>query len=244
MFKFEPITNFFGDDFNVNDGVEQIKERVLLYGYTENHGGMDLISGSYLAMILNKIKPTSFFESGIWRGFSSMIFDQINTYGAQHFMFDPGLRDANFVQALKYKVDKGNYHDADIGSSYFSSLGRGGTFFFDDHQDQFERLLTAYARGAKYVIFDDNYMYGGGGHHSLFDHFRDGNNQDLMNLIINKAYVVRPLLRVDKGVEPLYLEQHDYLKDLIVCDENYQWLTLLELNVNPSVTKSQGEISI
>ena len=242
IFKFEPITNFFDNDFDINNGINAIKENVSQYGYAENSGGMDLVSGAYLYLILDKLRPIQFVESGIWRGFSSMIFDQINTYGGSHFLFDPGVRDVNFMNDLKYKVNNGKYHDTDIGSSLFSSLGRGATFFFDDHQDHLERLLTAYARGAKYVIFDANYMFGGGGHNSLFDHFRDERNQLLINAIIKKAYVARPLLRNDKGIEPLYSDQNSFSKDLTICDDNYQWLTLLELNLNPSVTKSQGEI--
>lgn len=236
------MSDFLGENFDLLAGVNDIREKTILCGYEKNPGGMDVVSGGYLYLILKKIQPMLFLESGIWRGYSSMIFDSINDYGASHYLFDPGIRDANFMNLLKYKVNKGHYHDADIGSSLFSSIGRNGTFFFDDHQDQLERLLIAFSRGAKYAIFDDNYMFGGGGHSSLFDHFRQGRNSTLLNAIVDSVYIAQPLLTKNKGIEPLFNTENEIDIDLIKYDANFQWLTLVKLKEIDSISKSQGSI--
>jgi hypothetical protein len=87
-------------------------------------------------------------------------------------------------------------------------------------------------------------MFGGGGHNSLFDHFRNGNNVNIMKSLIKKAYIVSPLLKRDKGIDPLFDNEDNIDKEYILCDENYQWLTLVELNQNVSITKSQGQLTI
>jgi hypothetical protein len=246
MKNFKLISEFMGEDFNLIESISKIKESISRYGLIENQGGMDLVSGAYLFMILSKIKTDLFIESGIWRGFSSLIFDLASqNNGAQHYLFDPGCKDLNFMKQLKFKNQNGKYYGEDVGSSLFSSLGRDATFFFDDHQDQLERLLVAYLRGAKYVIFDDNYMFGSGGHHSIFDHFRDNKNKELFDLIVKNMYVAQPILNKNKGVQPLYesIEEIHNL-EVVSCDNNYQWLTLIELNPLHTSLKSQGQISI
>ena len=156
------IRNFLGDDFDFFNAYVEFKSKALKTRFIDNEGGMDLVEGTWLYSILQKIKPMCFIESGVWRGFSSWIFDEVNDYCAKHILYDPGFFESGFNNLLKHKVANGHYFYEDFGSTRFSGVAKNATIFFDDHQDYLERLLLSYSRGAKYAIFDDNYFFGGG----------------------------------------------------------------------------------
>ena len=243
------IRLFLGEDFNYQKKFEEFKIKANNSYFTENEGGLDFVGGAWLYSILQKIKPKRFIECGVWRGFSSWVFNEINNYNAMHILFDPGFAEKGFNNLLKFRVEKGTYLYQDFGSTQFSGIAKDATIFFDDHQDYLERLFLSYSRGAKYVIFDDNYFFGGGGHHSLMDHFRNDLNCELFKIVVKAIYVVPPLLLSNRGIQPFYLNNYSDGKFFIDSnnvneDKNYNWMTLVELNLCPTSPKSQGQVCL
>ena len=76
MLMIEDRLNSLFDLFSIDDFLESVasvKSDCELCGFSDNKGGIDIIAGSFFRSILNEIRPKIVVESGIWRGFSSMI---------------------------------------------------------------------------------------------------------------------------------------------------------------------------
>ena len=252
MLMIEDRLNSLFDLFSIDDFLESVasvKSDCELCGFSDNKGGMDIIAGSFLRSILNEIRPKMVVESGIWRGFSSMIIQNTNTLQIdEHLAFDPGVQSPDFMELLNFKSNTIKYISADFGSSFYSRPpSKSSLAFFDDHQDQFERLILSFSRGYDWVCFDDCYMYGGGGHHSLFDHFRGASNSNIFQDVVESVYVSHPILDSGRGVKTLADLGIDSKLPLLPLsfpdyDSNFNWLTLVKLKQTPVKTKSQGAL--
>lgn len=217
------------------------------HAFNDNAGGMDIIAGAWLLSILDLINPICFVESGVWRGFSSLLFDEYsrNKLKKKHFLFDPLFKDSNFQNSVLYSSSSLLKFSEDINSSKFSNLPRGSTYFFDDHQDQLERLVMASLRSAHFIIFDDNYFFGGGAHRSLFDHLKNPQIESLLSCIVDTIWVVPPIKLNNLGFNPIYNSLPFSIKQEFsdfFDHEKYNWLTVVKMKENNSCLKSQGEI--
>lgn len=205
---------------------------------TSNEGGMGLESSFFLHEIIGFIKPKTVIESGVWKGFTTFIFDQSECI-EKIYSFDPIVTSPGFIQ---YQSQKSTYFGIDWASSMFSKINHIGTLaFFDDHQDQLERLLICYLRGIKWVVFDDNYYYGQGGHASLAEYMRI--ESEALEMIAKRIFIAPPIIAQAKGIVPLLtkdsFQSNGTLFNALNKVSEYNWLTLVELNDPPKLAHSQ-----
>jgi len=223
----QQLNNFYTDVFSASP-------------ISDNTGGMGLEAAFFLFSTLLKIKPETIIESGVWKGFTTFLFDQVPEC-RKLYCFDPAVEYKNFIQ---YKSIKAHYFAIDWATPMFSKINSSNTVaFFDDHQDQLERICLSYQRGIRFVVIDDNYYLGGGGHNSLMDHLRSGN--DILKSMIDKIYVSEPLLRTDREFKPLLtlsdLERYPSLASHISASDCYKWLTLVQLRDTTLKSKTQSQ---
>lgn len=123
--------------------------------YSENKfdhvGGMGFNNSLFLFCITKLSKPRIVIESGVWKGFTTCVFDAATEVGANLLCFDIDLSN------IEYKSKKATYFEADISSGEFSQLEDCSVLaFFDDHVSQLDRLMSCYELGYEYLIFDDD----------------------------------------------------------------------------------------
>ena len=174
----------------------------------DNSGGVGLSGSFSLYMLLKKLKPAKIVESGVWRGHTTWLIEQLAP-DAQLWCFDP--RVVAIKECFWYISDKAKYSAEDFGSVKFREhlSGEGVLAFFDDHQDTMERLATCFARGIRDVVLDDNYFVGGG-HKSLFQYCRDGGPiAAALKEMIEFVYVFPPVFKWQNDpadIEPIFPE--------------------------------------
>tara|TARA_B100000035_G_C20974122_1_gene542379 strand:- start:160 stop:1092 length:933 start_codon:yes stop_codon:yes gene_type:complete len=117
-------------------------------------GGLGILNGLKLFIATKEINPDYIIESGVWRGFSSFIFNAASHDNTKIFSFDINLN------KLVYKEsEKITFYEED----WFRKISRMNIskdrtlLFFDDHFPHSKRLIEAKKLGFKNIIFDDNY---------------------------------------------------------------------------------------
>lgn len=205
-----------------------------------NEGGMGIEASFWAWLICNHLRPATIIESGVWRGFTTWIFDSIDSI-ENIYCFDPAVADPSFI---KYKSKKAVYFAEDFSSTKFSFIDPSDAlFFFDDHQDQMERLVVSWLRGAQWVLLDDNYFWGGGGHSSLADSMR--NDEPFLKTIVENIFICPPLVGNpgrNYGIEPVFSPAQEATSSALqICrnQDNYNWLTLVRLRPPAILSRSQ-----
>lgn len=127
----------------------------------DNVGGMKS-SHMFLAWFaLQAIQPKAIIESGVWMGQGTWFFEQACPE-ASLYCIDLNLNN------LLYKSPHARYFCKDFSTINWTGLPREHTvLFFDDHQNAYERLQTAFWFGFKHAIFEDNYPIKHGDCYSL-----------------------------------------------------------------------------
>lgn len=131
----------------------------------DNHNGITGPSAVALAYFLRRLAPTTVFEVGVWRGFSTWLIEQAVPQ-AKLFCLDPIFTVWPLLDPAKfgttYKSPRADYHADD-----FSCIGLQVTpdrrdrlvVLFDDHQNKVIRLDQARRAGVKHLLFDDDVPY-------------------------------------------------------------------------------------
>ena len=128
----------------------------------DNEGGMNSPHMFATWFILKKIEPKYIIESGVYKGQSTWLFE--NTVpDSKIFSIDINLNQR------KYISEQITYFEKDFNKIEWSFIPdkENAVLFFDDHQNAFERVLSAHAMGFKKFIFEDNYPPGKGDSYSL-----------------------------------------------------------------------------
>lgn len=181
----------------------------------DNSGGVGLSGSLALYMFLKKLSPAKIVESGVWRGHTTWLIEQLSP-DSQLWCFDP--RVSAMKDCFWYISETAKYSSDDFGSVKFRDAlsGDGVLAFFDDHQDTMERLGACFARGIRDVVLDDNY-FAGGGHKSLFQYCRDGGpTAAVLREMIEFVYVFPPIFKWQNDtadIDPVFSEseKHDWL---------------------------------
>ncbi len=120
----------------------------------DNYGGISYNNSLMLFVFSSSIKVENIIESGVWKGFTSSIFDQA-LKGKKKFCFD-----INFSK-LVYRSKNAEYINFDIEKYNFKSnkIFSNCLAFFDDHVSQYDRFLFCKKRKIPYVVFDDDNDY-------------------------------------------------------------------------------------
>ena len=140
--------------------------------FSENKGGMGPPHLFLTWFAAKKLKPSTIIESGVWRGAGTWILEQACP-DSRLVCLDPNLA------IVEYQSPNAEYLDTDFDLIDWSEMDRNNTLlFFDDHQNAFERIKSAYLWGFRHLIFEDNYpasigdcyslkkFLGGSGHNS------------------------------------------------------------------------------
>ncbi|RDD61883.1 hypothetical protein [Ferruginivarius sediminum] len=118
----------------------------------DNRGGMTTPHLFMTWFALRRLKPKAIVESGLWQGQGTWLFEQACP-DAELYCLDPDM------SRLKYRSPRATYSTADFATHDWRHLPREDTvFFFDDHQNAYERLKTLKWMGFRqHIFFEDNY---------------------------------------------------------------------------------------
>jgi hypothetical protein len=119
-----------------------------------NYFGMGSSGNFYLWYLIKQVKPTLVIESGVWRGQSTWVIEQAAP-DAKIISIDPDLN------ARFYFSKRAQYMTQDFSLLNLQDQRDEKVLcFFDDHQNAYDRVVQAYKKGVKYLVFDDNYPTG------------------------------------------------------------------------------------
>ena len=117
--------------------------------FKKNEGGMRLSHCFALYMILKKINPTLIIESGVLRGQGTWFFEQICP-DAEIICIDI------YPQKRIYTSKKAKYYSKDFNFLDWSNIPHNTLAFFDDHQNEIDRMIYSKWFGIKHIVFEDN----------------------------------------------------------------------------------------
>lgn len=246
-----PITSLGTVPWTRNDVTDALDAFLPMFArrpIRENQGGMRSVGLFNVWFLLNRIRPKSVLESGIWKGQSTWLIEET-------------LPDADIVSIdinlpiREYISRKARYSDTDFLRIDLKASGwnsAGSLAFFDDHQDVIPRLRKCRDLGIKHIILDDNYPEFLGARHVSAAAVLNDRNQDgtaryasdrewllenaeayylcmsifdyLEPLTMEKSYIKEPSLlgRFDASRHARY---ETYFRDL----PEYRWTTYLKL---------------
>ena len=120
----------------------------------DNYGGISYNNSLSLFIFSSIVKADFVIESGVWKGFTTSIFDK-TTPNKSKVCFD-----INFSKLL-YKSKNAKYVNHDIQDYNFKSknIFSNCLAFFDDHVSQYDRFIFCKKRKIPYIVFDDDNDY-------------------------------------------------------------------------------------
>jgi hypothetical protein len=131
--------------------ISEFRDVYLNAPITMNNYGVHFSTGLFLFLIARRRDPTLVVESGVYKGLSTYLLSTACPEAELH-AFDPNLNELSFrsANATYHSVD---WMDCDIRCNPL----RSSLVFFDDHQCQARRVIEAYGRGFRHLIFDDGW---------------------------------------------------------------------------------------
>lgn len=118
----------------------------------DNSGGSGFHNSFWLYMTSKVFNPELIIESGVWKGHSSWLLQKSSPL-AKLYAFDISF------SYLIYKSPQINYVESDWSTYTFDEskeLISNSICFFDDHIDSAKRVIEAYEKGFRRLIFDDS----------------------------------------------------------------------------------------
>ncbi len=141
-------------EIDINEGMDIVTEfrnSFLQTPFGENSGGANFNTALILFATARILNPQIIVESGVFRGVSTY-FLRLACPNAEIISYDVNLNN------LTIKIDNVNYYESDwFSETSVYANNRVNLIYFDDHQDQGVRLLQAYERGFKNILFDDTW---------------------------------------------------------------------------------------
>ena len=137
------------------DMLGQLEEFASVYArrpIKEDWGGMHAPHMFLSWFALRALKPKAIVESGVWKGRGTWLFEQACP-DARLYCIEPNLG------RIQYRSKNATYFTQDFSTLDWSHLPKDETvFFFDDHQNAYERVKTCHWFGFRqHILFDDNY---------------------------------------------------------------------------------------
>jgi hypothetical protein len=246
-----PITALGSVPWDRTDVSDALDAFLPLFGkrpIRENQGGMRSVGLFNVWFLLNRLRPRSVLESGIWKGQSTWLIEE-TLPAAEIVSIDINLPIREYISR------RARYSDTDFLKVDMNAFGWDSVeslAFFDDHQDVIPRLRKCQSLGIKKIILDDNYPEFIGARHISAAAILNDRNQDgtarypadrqwlldntesyylcmsifdyLEPLTMEKSFIKEPSLlgRFDPVRHARY---ETYLRDL----PEYRWTTYLKL---------------
>ena len=131
--------------------ISEFREVYLNAPITMNNYGVHFSTGLFLFLIARRRNPALILESGVYKGLSTYLLSAACQKSVLH-AFDPNLNE------LTFRSSNANYHAMDWMQYDIECEPPGsGLVFFDDHQCQASRVVEAYDRGFRHLVFDDSW---------------------------------------------------------------------------------------
>lgn len=198
-----------------------------------NDGGVKSVGAFSLWFFLRRINPNLVIESGVWKGLTT-------------WLIESSLPDANIIcldphpEVRQYTSKKAIYPSMDFADMDFGNENLSNALvFFDDHQNAYKRVLQAWEKGFKHLIFDDNYPGENGSHLTLQSCLSLWKNEAThLQEIIEKYEIFPPLYQYDKPITAekvlidipalniTYTPAFEILKQEMCT---YRWMTYIKL---------------
>jgi hypothetical protein len=133
------------------DCIAKYREIYLAAPMTKNVYGLNFPAGLSLFVMAHFLDPKLIVESGTYKGLSAYILASACPTATIH-AFDPNLGD------LSFRTPGVEYHECEWMTRQISCDQVGtGLCYFDDHQSQAMRVVQAYERRFRHLIFDDSW---------------------------------------------------------------------------------------
>lgn len=238
-------------DWTNEDMIQKINDFLNLYQHrpiTDNTGGGLSVNMFYLWYTLVQTKPKYIIESGIYRGQGTWLIENILP-DSKIVSIDPNLGQRTYV-SKKAKYITNDFLEL-TNNSLSRDICRQTFIYFDDHQDQYKRLLHAQKLGFIHILLDDNYpTYCGRRHISIeaclnqSSDTQNGyqlpeNSQKILKDIIQRYFMFPPIFQIN---EPVSMEKSIVTIPPLISTvsskyqifqndiHNYRWSTYIELN--------------
>lgn len=146
----ERLSDIANDDFDFKFQVENFLSLYSNRPLRDNIGGSGFHNAFWLFLFARALNPVFIIESGVWRGHMSWLFEQACP-DAAILGFDINLGN------LEYKKGKVIFHQQDWSEYQLGNIdSEKSLVFFDCHVNHAKRILEAYDRGFRHLLFDDN----------------------------------------------------------------------------------------
>ncbi len=112
--------------------------------------GMGFNNGLILFCLASFLQPKRLIESGVWRGYTTLLLDEATYDESKIYCFDINLDHNEFISK------KATYFECDISSVKDVKIDNIDFAFFDDHVSHYDRLLYCVLNNIDAVILDDD----------------------------------------------------------------------------------------
>jgi hypothetical protein len=158
-----------------------------------NDGGMKVPDMFSLYFLLKKLRPSVVIESGVWNGQSTKLIRE-TLEDVTIISLDPRPIEGYIDENTTYYVgDKfKDFKDLDLSSFDMNSV----LCFFDDHQNQAQRLIQCIDKNVKHVFFNDNYPVNCGSHFSI-QHLLNNDRRLVFDIETQYPYSINTFPQID-----------------------------------------------
>ncbi|MBM4107090.1 MAG: hypothetical protein FJ257_12575 [Phycisphaerae bacterium] len=178
-----------------------------------NAGGMGINHCFGLFAVLRSRSPQLVVESGVWKGQSTWIIEQA-VPAASIVCIDPR------PDLREYSSKSAEYRTEDFAGIDWSQYPTSDAVcFFDDHQNEYSRLMELRWWGFRSAIFEDNFPVGEGDCYSLRHALAGvGHTEIQMSRAYRPTGRRRVVRRVEESVLRRYLWRQAMLRDPNIVD--------------------------
>ena len=158
-----------------------------------NDGGMKVPDMFSLYFLLKKLRPSVVIESGVWNGQSTKLIRE-TLEDVKIISLDPRPIEGYIDENTTYYVGDNfkDFKDLDLSSFDMNSV----LCFFDDHQNQAQRLIQCINKNVKHVFFNDNYPVNCGSHFSI-QHLLNNDRRLVFDIETQYPYSINTFPQID-----------------------------------------------
>lgn len=158
-----------------------------------NDGGMKVPDMFSLYFLLKKLRPSVVIESGVWNGQSTKLIRE-TLEDVKIISLDPRPIEGYIDENTTYYVGDTfkDFKDLDLSSSDMNNV----LCFFDDHQNQAQRLVQCIDKKVKHVFFNDNYPVNCGSHFTI-QHLLNKDTRSVFDIETQYPYSINTFPQID-----------------------------------------------
>ena len=158
-----------------------------------NDGGMKVPDMFSLYFLLKKLRTSIVIESGVWNGQSTKLIRE-TLEDVKIISLDPRPIEGYIDENTTYYVGNTfkDFKDLDLSSFDMNNV----LCFFDDHQNQAQRLVQCIDKKVKHVFFNDNYPVNCGSHFTI-QHLLNKDTRSVFDIETQYPYSINTFPQID-----------------------------------------------